>query len=89
MLACSGEHPHHVGALQILRFEPLVRVVRPDLARPFSRSSVTAGSFKASVDDAVELCVHRVGVGLVVDRVQRALTQDHDDFGVAHIRFGA
>lgn len=41
------------------------------------------------VKDPLELGVHGVGVGLVVDAVEQRLTQPQLDFGVTSIRFFA
>jgi hypothetical protein len=41
------------------------------------------------LDDAVELGVDRLGVGLVIDRVQHRLDHPHELLGVADVRFVA
>ncbi len=83
-----GEDADDVGAAADLAVESLVGVVGPDLAPHLlgeggEREDVGAGVVEVlgdggqlageGVDDAVELGVHRLGVGLVVDRVQQRL----------------
>ena len=83
-----GEDPDDVGAASDLAVEPLVGVVRPDLAPDFlgeggEGEQVRAGGLEVlsdrgellgqGVDDPVELGVHRLGVGLVIDAVQQRL----------------
>ena len=83
-----GEDANNVGATPNLAVEPLVRVVRPDLPPQVlriggERQDVGPGVLEVGrdggefvgqgVDDAVELSVDGVGVGLVIDRVQQGL----------------
>ena len=83
-----GEDADDVGAAADLAVESFLGVVRPDLAPDLfrergegedvgagaSRCSATAGSFSARASsDSVELGVHGLGVGLVIDRVQHRL----------------
>ena len=105
MRAAVGEDPDDVGAAADLAVESLVGVVRPDLAPDLlgergERQDVGAGVLEVlgdggellvqGVDDPVELGVHGVGVGLVVDRVQQRLDpRPQLDFGVALIRLAA
>ena len=88
MLARSGKDPDHVGASADFAVEALVGVVGPDLAPELlgehgDREDVGACAVEVvghggqllgqGVDDAVELGMDRLGVGLVVDRVQQRL----------------
>ncbi len=82
----SGKDPDDVGAAADLAVEAFVGVVGPDLAPDLlgeigEGEDVGAGGLEVlcdrgellgqGVDDPVELGVHRLGVGLVVDRVQQ------------------
>ena len=100
-----GEDPDDVGAAADLAVEAFVGVVGPDLAPDLlgergEGEDVGAGVLEVlgdggellgqGVEDPVELGVHRLGVGLVVDRVQQRLDPaPASDFGVADIRFAA
>lgn len=81
-----GEDPDHVGASADLAVKPFLGVVGPDLTPDLlrecgEREDVGAGLFEVlshvgellgqGIDNPVELGVHSVGVGLVVDRVQQ------------------
>ena len=83
-----GEDPDDIGAAPDLPVQPFLGIVGPDLPpRCFrergERQNVDPGLIKTvgevwqlvgqGVKDAVELPVHRVGVGLVIDRVQQRL----------------
>ena len=83
-----GEDADDVGAAADLAVEAFVGVVGPDLAPDLlgergEGEDVGAGGLEVvgdggellgqGVDDPVELGVHRLGVGLVVDRVQQRL----------------
>jgi hypothetical protein len=61
--------------------------VRPSLAVP-GRLGASPG-LGQGVEHPVELGMHRVGVGLVVDRVQHPFDPTQAFFGVAAIRFAA
>ena len=76
---------------QIWRQISLGKAVKARMsARAVSRCSATCGELLGQgVDDAVELGVHGLGVGLVVDECSSALTQPHELFGVADIRLAA
>ena len=105
MRGAVGEDPDDVGAAADLAVEPLVGVVGPDLAPDLlgergEGEDVGAGVLEVvghggellgqGVDDPVELGVHRLGVGLVVDRVQQRLDPAPAElFGVADIRLAA
>ena len=89
MLARSGKiDPDDVGTATDLAVEPLVGVVRPDLSPDLLREGGEGEDVRADflevlgdrrellvqgIDDSVELGVHGLGVGLVVDRVQQRL----------------
>jgi len=83
-----GEDTDHIGAAADLAIQPFLWVVGPDLSPQFfgergEREDVGAGGLEVvddrgefvgkSVQDPVELLVHRVFVGLVVDRMQQRL----------------
>ena len=93
-----GEHSHDVGASLDLAMEPLERVGGPDLApvldrEPRERAEVVAGVEERSGhvtelgleggDDAVELGVDGIGVGLSEDRADRR--GDHLGVGLGEL----